>query len=49
MITEATEQTESKDKDTKELKWVVTADSSERAIYLDRIDFLTMLEELEFK
>ena len=49
MVAETTEQTESKDKDTKEIKWVVTADYSERSLYFDRIDFLTMLEELEFR
>ena len=49
MVTETTEQTESKDRDTKEVKWVIEADYSERSIYFDRIDFLTMLEELEFR
>ena len=36
-------------RDTKEIKWVIKADYSERSIYFDRIDFLTMLEELEFR
>ena len=49
MITETTEQRESKDRDTNEIKWVIEADYSERSLYFDRIDFLTMLEELEFR
>ena len=43
------ETVEMNNRDTKEIKWVIKADYSERSIYFDRIDFLTMLEELEFR
>ena len=47
MVADVNEE-ETKDRDAKEIKWAVTADYSERSLYFDRIDFLTMLEELEF-
>ena len=48
MVADVNEE-ETKDRDTKEIKWVIEADYSERSLYFDRIDFLTMLKELEFR